>query len=1041
MQRARFYGLVGAGAFAVAAGTLIAILIATNRPAPQADASDGPAPPDIRDALAINAGSGAMAGKDLIVQMMDKEDPTRQSGELRAEVIDPMPTPGHYDVVSPQIWMFLESGKTLFVRADSGQLVMPSRRQEPESGVLRGAVEIRIYDDIGVGDESTLGPPSIVAKMPILTFDTTVPELESPQPFVVAGRGIRFEGKSLRVLASQTRERVELVEVLGGGTLVYTQPDKPAKTALAAPRVAGEPRVLAEPNRPGARSVSYQPSPRASDAPHTSTTEPPNIVNYLTTFAEAVTVTQAQRVLEGDRLDVWARLVDGKLPDDAIGGSSPEPAAGSPDSKPASETPRETGSPDGPTTEPRVAADLPSPAPAEPPATVTLAWSGPMVARPVSQDARELETNHVHLRVTAETRGVVTMSDNATGASGRCTVLDYGATTQDLALGASGVAVASLQMPGQGRISASRIEQNLGSGIGHVPGAGLIEALDGAPGSDSDPRRPMARWADSATFMFEVADDRMTDQIREAILLGQVEASSEGSSLIGEAVHAYFADGGDDATKRAPSLTRMRADGTVRTRDAKGNALEADTLDVAFAQPTEGGDPEPSLATAVGTVKVTSSAGDTVSAAFLEAELARDDKGELGAQSVRAEEWVEVRTAAGQHALADELVADVPGQIIDLRGEGSTASQTRDGLRTTVTGEAIRLFGLSRAIEVGSAGTFMHGPVDADQAPAMRSIEARWTDSMRFDDEHGTLDARGDVHAVSHVGALERHEIDADIVSARIMPAPEHERRAREARQQGVPAPERPLLFAEARTDTELASGGTESRVQAVWFAAREAEPVDGVSEKPEIERLYQAQGAVITADNEKGRVEIPGPGRFVVADLREDRAASADSPSPGSMQGRTLFEWSGAMRFDRDPGVVLLTERAMMVQRRMDGAVLNVNADELEARVRPASDDAAPSSLTSSESAMELTGVTARRNVVVTERTGSPLTLAREIQAEVLDYDTARGIAEATSPAGGIVTLFEASRGVPVNARGIFWDLVRDRIEIRGMTSVTSPR
>jgi len=230
--------------------------------------------------------------------------------------------------------------------------------------------------------------------------------------------------------------------------------------------------------------------------------------------------------------------------------------------------------------------------------------------------------------------------------------------------------------------------------------------------------------------------------------------------------------------------------------------------------------------------------------------------------------------------------------------------------------------------------------------------------------------------------------------------------------------------------------------VQASTYAPTDPADAGRSSPNPAISRLFQAQGAVITADNEKGIVEIPGPGRFVVVDLREEGEQGASAgQGPGSMRGRTLFEWSGTMRYDRLPGVVRLSDRALMVQRRLDGNVINVNADELEARVTQAGETGSGVSLMTSDSAMELAGVSARRNVVVTERTGSPLTLVREIQAEVLDYDTARGTAEATSPEGGLVTLFETARGVPVSARSIFWDLANDRIEIRGMTSITAPR
>lgn len=1037
MLKARFYGLIGAGAFALAAGGLIAVLaLSSEAPSTTQPDADTPAPPDIRDALPQHASVGAMAGKDLRVQMMDKEDPTRQSGELRAAVVDPMQLPGHYAVDKPQIWMFLKSGKTLYVRADSGQLVMPSRRQEPESGVLRGAVEIRLYDTLGVGDELELGPPSIVAKTAMLTFDTTVPEMESPQPFTVEGRGIFFEGQTLRVLASQTRERLELVEVLRGGTLVYTPPKQKSRQASRTARPADAGAMTPRPSRshPGSTIVltSYQPDrgTTSDDSPIAGATEDPipNIVNYLTSFSDNVVVTQTSRVLTGDRLDVWSRIVDGKLPDGAIGGSDPRDQTDQSDAPPPAPDPTPQES------EPKRAPVEPLAAPAAvSDESVRLTWTGPMVARPLANEPRELELDDVWLRVTADQSGIVTMDDKATGAEGRCALLDYAATRQELGIARSGAQGATLTLPERGRITATRIEQNLATGVGHVPGAGTIESLEGDDPRDEN--RPLAHWSQSATFLFHASDGRMTDQLREAILDGKVHASSSGSSIGGDTLHAFFAPG----LNQSPSLSRARSTGDVLARDSKGNSIRADELDVAFKSASPGEDPDPSVATAVGSVKVTSEKGEIVTAALVEAHLERDARGNLTAHTARAEEWVEVTTPDGRRAITPLLMADVANQVVDLIGPGSLISQTSESTVTVATGDRIQLDGRSSAIEITGAGTFSHGPAQPTMVSTERAIEARWTESMRFDDANGVLIARGDVNAISNVSAFERQTLEADWIDAKLEPAETYNARVRDAKQNGLPSPDREILFAQAVSD---AAAERESRIQAVYYAKEPSTlPLSGpeANHAPRIERLFQAQGATITSDNAGGFIEIPGPGRMVVADLRprEHDAAPSASPVGGSSRGRSLFDWQGSMRYERGPGIIRLSDRASLVQRRLeDGGVLNVTGDVLEARVRetPASSDAP-------ETRFDLTGVTARGNVVVTERVGSPLVLKREILAAVLDYDTVRATAEATAGDGESVTLFETDRGTPVRARSIFWDLARDRIDIRGLGTVSGPR
>ena len=65
----------------------------------------------------------------------------------------------------------------------------------------------------------------------------------------------------------------------------------------------------------------------------------------------------------------------------------------------------------------------------------------------------------------------------------------------------------------------------------------------------------------------------------------------------------------------------------------------------------------------------------------------------------------------------------------------------------------------------------------------------------------------------------------------------------------------------------------------------------------------------------------------------------------------------------------------------------------------------------------------------------------SRELIADELEYDAVSGSAFARSAPGNSVTMFDASRPAPVSARTIFWDLVRDRIEVDRPAPVAAPR
>ncbi len=497
-----------AGAAVVAAGVLFS---RDATPSPEDSGLGLPAP----DVAEIGAGG------DAEIVLKDKDDRDRTVAVIAFDSQTPVGQ-GRYDTVNPQAWVYLDDGSYLHVRADEGRFYAPDE-QRPQSGVMRGNVVIRLFDPAPQRPADDAVAP-IIARLDVLDFDTEYGAVTTNSPGLVITPEFEFAFNDLRLVMNQVQERIELLEVRQGGRITYTPLPSPTPTPDSAWRGGGrqDNRALApaqmiatslrQPAIPAAGSGSQTGSPSgaqpgAQPATPPTTPPPPTPVHYLAHFRDAVKITQDAVTATGDSLEVWARVVDNKLPEGAvvspsvrtgdwshgaIAASTPatqirgalasmvvassesrwpprrmfNAAPASPIASPEPGTPALLGEVQIQPLDRVVESPAPESAPAPPdggsefrsrPARdvatnlpVTLAWSGPLTLRPLAAEPMELRRDHLVARLTGGEGGGVNLADGASGATGVCTRLDYAFTTRSLVLagvGDTGVRLSAASRP------------------------------------------------------------------------------------------------------------------------------------------------------------------------------------------------------------------------------------------------------------------------------------------------------------------------------------------------------------------------------------------------------------------------------------------------------------------------------------------------------------------------------------------------------------------------------------------------------------------
>lgn len=954
----------------------------------------------------IREGFGASG---LHVQVMDKDDRTRLAAELRSDTIEPLQAQ-RYRVGEPRATVYLDDGRIVEIAARSGSLVMPDRADAPESGRLSGEVVIRLFEKHADGRriDPSVDLPAMVWEGEALTFDSTLGEVSTDQPFVLTAAEFEFRAADAKMLINQSLERLERFTVRRGGTIVQ----RPLQVAMAdpppEPRVAGDPPP--SPSVANGKAGAVQPTTAQADTPEQPAPPEPVTTFYQAAMRGDVTLARASQSIQSDRLDLYARTVNNKLPDGAIARFAPAESG----ADEAGQN-RDEGAGTGAAVENEQPADQPTPAqdeatdggPASAPAestpdVSTLTWTGTLEVTPMASQPPELDSDDLFARFTSGASGVVHLADASSDARGRAALIEYGLTSQVLVLSGPGQQNIELTSSTMGVARMGHFVLPLATGMGNIAG----------PGEFVDPDGGRIDWNSRADLIFHVAGGRIVGELREAICYGGAEASDAGASLQAEVLHAYF----DTEIDGESRLRRVEARENASLTDGRGSGGRADGFTIAFAADSNG-DPQPSSFEANGSADLRQP-GARVRADHLHAQLRSDDQGDIEVAKAWAEGAVHFERFEDDIEIRSEhLYADVDAELLEVEGlrdsdadtERAVAHVTRG--QTTISGEWVRLHGTMRTADAKGQGSFEHR---AGRGAERSHIFARWTEGMSYDDITGRLACVGGVHAVHEPDPLSRDIIDAELLRVDLAPLGEtaSETEAVDiASLEGAPSDDREVLRVHAGGGQMLGMPESLATVESARFAA-------GGGESPTLERALRLSGVEIIADNTARTIDVPGRGRLFVADLREGTGEDD--------RGAALFDWEGSFHADRSTGEATMHQAVQMSHNRAsDGAKTVLECGDLLVRFTPdADDDAALGGLRSA----------------IAERDVYLRTDEREIAAGFLHYEPDAGLARALAPSGGRVRIVDSS-GAPTSASAIVWDLTADRIDVVDPGSIVIPR
>ncbi len=952
--------------------------------------------PELRppEATAGDAALLSAAGQD--IQLIDKRDPTRVFARLLSERTDPVP--GRRDTMRmerPQSWIYLRDGRTVHVRAELGQVYMPDRNTGPESGTLTGKVAVSLYDPRpdGARIDPALDKAAVVLRTESLTFDTTLGELSSPNRIAVTSETVDFSGTGLKLILNEIRERIELLEVKRGDTITL----RPAKRDARA-------RAAAHPS--GARLAVAPPRvPHDDPAPQPVKPPPPPVESlYQTVFTDAIVITTGSRELKADRLALWTRLLDNRLPEGAIGSVlsmgaiAPRSAGGPAITRVAyqPEQPRAGGTPVRPAVQ--VAS----------PDVVVMRWTGPCVVRPMDSAPPELKENHVALRATAEKSGQVVFGDTESGITGRCAALDYGATTRDIALTGVGPASVTVVSAG-GLLETVRMELSLATGVGHTPGSGFLRRDDTSHIS----------WTGQSDFVFRMEGDRLTGALQQAIFSGGVQAVERGSSLKGEFVRADF-----EPTETQPSsLARLHVEDAAGAvaRSARGESLRARTVDVAFKPGAASDEPDPTGIAAEGGVRL-ESRGSVVTGERLDADLYRAEDGDVKVRAASVKGDARFTRDDGVAAGADEIRVLPDVQRADLFAAAPDGAHV-SSRGTRIAGSALHLDGVARTIRAEGPWSFEHR--DGRAPAAVESgVRASGTRGMEFDDRSGIAECRGDVVAVATPDDLSQDRLVASHVRLELSPLSDPGVARADAK-----LDDRRLLKAVATGSSFERADGANANIESTRYS-----PDPGPPSGRRRTRLLYVEGPRILADNTLGTLDIPTAGRLLIADHRPADPAPAPVAGVGP-RGDTLFDWDGSLHMNRAEGTMQMSRHVRLTHRSQGADALNLVCEHLTAVI---GDEAGGSD--GSPAGTELKSAVATGAVYAASGKSGEAP-QRELSADRVEYDAVKGVLDLIAPDDGSVTIFDVRRATPVSAARMIWDLARDEIRVIKPLPIVAPR
>lgn len=877
---------------------------------------------------------------------------------------------GRFRITRPRATVFLEDGRTVHLRADTGDIIQRQQGREPDAGRFEGDVQAHLFDGPDLSIENG-DAPSASLFTDRLAFDTAIGEVRSESDIRVESPSVRFAGEGLTLLFSEQDRRLLYLRIERGEHLTF---DPAAPASRAADDDDDEPAQMP--------SLADMPQP-APGEPREKRTD-----LYRASLAGPVTLSSGPRAVRADRLELWARLIDGRLAPDAILPIDEGPA---PDARAAVMGPP----------------DAPPPAPPQSPQRagerVTLSWAGALEMRPLESAAEELDFDDLFLRFSAPNTGLVQIDDSELDAAGRCVALDYGFRSRRLTLAGLGPRSVTMNITDLARFETGRLEIDLARRLITSPTPGLVTAIGRSAhetlrtASGDIPPRDIA-WTGGMAVALRSEDGRIEPE--SATFRTGVVARDADSSVSGELLSVALR-AGDDL-----SIERVIVEGAANARSGDAGQVSADRLDLTLDPSADGGLGVPRIATAAGSVRA-SRGLDTLRAELAEVVFADDPAtGKIRVETFSANLDVSVRSGEGPDAIAanaDRIRATQDATVIDL--EGAPASIQRSGARLSAA--SMRIDSQRRTLAVFGPGEATHRPQSAQTALGYDVLSVRWQSSMTFDDFAGLAEFAGDVVAAADQGLIARDTGTGERLIVELTPA--------DPLQQGSAAEtERQLVRATLHSAIEEGVGD-----QAAELQSRRYRPDEGADSGLALERLMFLSGERVVAEASEEALRVPGAGRLLIDDRTE--AHADDDTDPTRASGATMFEWDGSLMLSRATGQALLRDRVRMRHRPLNADdVATLECERIEAEF--------------TADVGEL--VRAQASGAVYAAQG-----AKQIVADALSYDALRAVATATANPGSVVTLFDDQLASPLTAESVLWDLNDGVVRALGSGPVRTDR
>jgi len=750
----------------------------------------------------VDRGTDAVAGEaggDAVITRVDPE-----TGELEFRLTFAEFTPidqVRARIVEPRAFIY-QGDRVVIVSADEASVITPSRNETPESGTLIGDVVVEVKpieaaDDAGVEPDARL-------RTERLRFQTTLGQLETSEPIVLTAAGLVFRGTGLTARGSEQQ-----------GRLQYLRIERDIDVAV-------EPGSLGDGGSGEDDDAAVEAGDQERDdaKPHA----PLRVDLYRLSLGGELRLNQADRRLSADEMEVFARLVNGSLPDDAV--RSLGSFAGEDEDAPTT----------GATEEGRASDEEPAAGGAR----LTLTASGPLEVTPLSSTPRELTNDDLYGRLRSPASGRVTLADEAAGVSLDAGSIGYGFRSRTLAVrgvgGELGVDVKARLDDGRAaRLLVGAVDVELDAGVAQIPGAGELRLFpsDAAAGGMLDGGR--LRWIERADVRFELVERPRADLLPiQMTASGEVRGEWGRAEVTGQFVRADFAsiESSADDGARASRFREVAVTGNATARidpespteqsavvTAETIAVLFDTLEAArgSAQESGGGaasetdaatDLVVTAATATGGVNATFEGDElTADAASIDfvpgafslqrpsergddrprgrtlddatGEAMLDREAPSGIRRFEATGEASIVTAEGYELSGSQVVFRGAGERLELTGAPARAAVFVDdrGLAAgadftrgvSVTAPSLRLERETARLVAfgdGAASFALRNEVVPSPTNRWRLYDRgvlRFTESMIVDDGAGSAEFLGGVEGVfDRLDVLERFEVQAE---------------------------------------------------------------------------------------------------------------------------------------------------------------------------------------------------------------------------------------------------------------------------------------